>query len=531
MAKKNEIQAEETAMEQPIEEQPLEDEPLDGEDFDGEQTEEGKPKKSRSLSKIFKKKELPEAKQRIADLEAKQKAKEHERMKEYGFAGAPESREEAAAMASVKVYKAISATSLENGNAGSPLGTYRDGALDTGPSREELTAMVDSTYTTPIAVTHHVNDRHSAGSVVTYFDTDEFGFVRHNDETWQQHLDLKDKPLSDQQKEAYEKVLATFRLNYVDADGSIKQLPENVDPTKTSDLKNMCNVGLPKEYRAGAWFELSGGRLLMQKNPGQFMELCNDWDDNADSMERDALESMMRTTFTNNTHFRMRMDPETEDRSFKEDSMRLGRIMAALSRYDENIKLPLQNDLNQVAALLLLVIKDEEKSFWTLTALVSHRFKRFYGPNRNSEFAAVAESIRGLAGPRVSELKSVLNRLTFVETVTTQFPSLFVSSGLPLYTLLRLWDQVICRGEKALVRSIVVLCRIAKDDLLVRPEQTHLLLLSACMRAVDPHTFAEEVYTIKFRSKNFEQGVRKAMQNLGISHHPTPNGAPNVQAA
>ena len=123
--------------------------------------------------------------------------------------------------------------------------------------------------------------------------------------------------------------------------------------------------------------------------------------------------------------------------------------------------------LNYIAALLLLVQRDEEKAFWTLNAIMSHVFSKDYF-NEQLTGARIDQNIMEmLVRKQCPEMSKELDQMGCAISVFTfpWFICLFINT-LPFTSVLRIWDVVILEGDKALLRIALALVSIGERDLL-----------------------------------------------------------------
>jgi hypothetical protein len=130
--------------------------------------------------------------------------------------------------------------------------------------------------------------------------------------------------------------------------------------TRDAALKRAIRCGVPSDLRRETWFGASGGKELMDNAPsgGYYEKLLVM---NQDEKVVDQIELDLERTFPANRHYE-----HGEDGKKGNDVLR--RILCAYARH--NRKTGYCQGMNYIAAFLWLVMGDEEKAFWTFTALL-----------------------------------------------------------------------------------------------------------------------------------------------------------------
>lgn len=153
----------------------------------------------------------------------------------------------------------------------------------------------------------------------------------------------------------------------------------------------------------------------------------------------------------------------------------LRRILLGISVVREDIQYC--QGMNLLAGLLLVVIMEEEKAFWTLAAILQYVFPVGY-------FDAT------LSGARVDEVRNggvIHTQAIFEDMVHERYPDLYSRiqnidskllslslswfmtlfiNYLPVTSVVRIWDVILMEGDKCLLRFALALLDLHKEELM-----------------------------------------------------------------
>ncbi len=165
---------------------------------------------------------------------------------------------------------------------------------------------------------------------------------------------------------------------------------------RSTKLQRFVRKGIPMKYRADVWMIISGASKKRDENPNLYSELCTKRvAPTSVIIEQVCLDSSywiwsqqnkilinifplqintdIPRTFPTNIYFRTK--------SGQKQSLEQPLFNILLAFANSNSRIGYCQGLNYVAGLLLLVTKDEEKSFWILKTLVEDILPDYYSPD------------------------------------------------------------------------------------------------------------------------------------------------------
>uniref|UniRef100_H2ZAZ7 Rab-GAP TBC domain-containing protein n=1 Tax=Ciona savignyi TaxID=51511 RepID=H2ZAZ7_CIOSA len=235
------------------------------------------------------------------------------------------------------------------------------------------------------------------------------------------------------------------RWNQIIKDGDKKTIHSN------GKVKRFCRKGIPDCYRAKTWMNLSGATKRMENSLDVYEKLLETGCSN-DVELIEAIKTDLNRTFPENIYFNGKM---TDDKR-----QSLYNILLAYGRRSPAIGYC--QGINFVAALILLVVKDEEKSFWLLSTLLDHILPQYYTKSMLS-LRVEMEVLKELVSSKYPLCQEVMER--------AQAPWMIVASKwiiclfidvFPIETVLRIWDCMFVEGSKILLRA--TLCVIKQNE-------------------------------------------------------------------
>ena len=213
-----------------------------------------------------------------------------------------------------------------------------------------------------------------------------------------------------------------------------------------AQLKNLCRQGVPQKHRIKVWTHLLSANELKRRNPGEFERLKTQ---EVKEASGNVIDLDITRTFPKHRLFKTAAGQQ--------------RLRAVLRAYAaRNVALGYCQSMNFVAAMLMIILRDDELAFWSMVTLIE-----------DPKFGFEGYYLPGMAGLRrdmnVCDLllqkwePRMLQRLKQAGVDSTWlcgqwFLALFCTS-LPMNATLRVWDCIFSEGWKILFRVTLAVCR------------------------------------------------------------------------
>ncbi|KAM9860828.1 growth hormone-regulated TBC protein 1-A [Aulostomus maculatus] len=255
---------------------------------------------------------------------------------------------------------------------------------------------------------------------------------------------------------------------------------------KNVKLKRYVRKGVPNEHRALIWMATSGAQDQLEKNSGYYQSLLGA---QHDPKLVETICTDLHRTFPDNVHF-----CKTSSSCLQKP---LYNVLLAYGHHNPTVGYC--QGMNFIAGYLLIITRDEEKSFWLMDALLGRILPDYYSPamlGLKTDQEVLGELVKAKA-PRVWQTM-VDHNVMWTLVVSRWFICLYIDV-LPVETVLRIWDCLFYEGSKILFR--VALTLIHHNQALIHQAQslpdvcqifkqiTHGPFVDEC------HAFMQKIFT------------------------------------
>ncbi|XP_040890387.1 growth hormone-regulated TBC protein 1-A [Toxotes jaculatrix] len=265
---------------------------------------------------------------------------------------------------------------------------------------------------------------------------------------------------------------------------------------KNVKLKRYVRKGIPNEHRALIWMAASGAQDQLEKNPGYYQSLLGAQHD------RKLVETIctdLNRTFPDNVQFRKTSSPCLQKALYN--------VLLAYGQHSPAVGYC--QGMNFIAGYLLIITKDEEKSFWLMDALLSRILPDYYSPamlGLKTDQEVLGELVK-VKIPTVWQTM-VDHNVMWTLVVSRWFICLYIDI-LPVETVLRIWDCLFYEGSKILFR--VALTLIHHNQTLIQQAQS-LPDICQAFKQITHGPFVDECHT--FMQKIFSEPGSLSMATL-----------------
>ncbi|XP_051558059.1 growth hormone-regulated TBC protein 1-A [Myxocyprinus asiaticus] len=250
-------------------------------------------------------------------------------------------------------------------------------------------------------------------------------------------------------------------------------------------IKRYVRKGVPNEHRSLVWMAASGAQEQLDRNPGYYQSLLNS---QHDPRLVETIRTDLHRTFPDNVQFRKSADPCLQKALYN--------VLLAYGHHNKAVGYC--QGMNFIAGYLIIITKDEEKSFWLMEALLGRILPDYYTPamlGLKADQEVLGELVR-MKVPAVWQLMQD-HGIMWTLVVSRWFICLFIDI-LPVETVLRIWDCLFYEGSKILFRVAVTLIR--HHQMLILQAQ-NLPDICECFKQItrgayvdDCHTFMQKIF-------------------------------------
>ncbi|XP_043572323.1 TBC1 domain family member 2A isoform X2 [Chiloscyllium plagiosum] len=286
---------------------------------------------------------------------------------------------------------------------------------------------------------------------------DEYGFKMVSSPVQENNLLIKIQALERKSmqlmatQESQEKTFQMKWTNYLSGRsfGEIQPSPE---------LKNMIRNGVPKEYRRHVWKWCTDRwvRRIRECYDGkryqELLKLCK----NKDQAASKQIELDLHRTLTNNRLF-------TSPNSKMVQKLR--RVLLAYSW--QNPHIGYCQGLNRLAAIALLILREEEDAFWCLVAIIDCIMPEDYYSKTLTGSQVDQRVFKDFLSEKLPRLMSHFDQYNVDLSYITfnWFLVVFVDS-LQSNILLKVWDAFLYEGTKVIFRYALAIFKYNEEEIL-----------------------------------------------------------------
>uniref|UniRef100_A0AAY4EW15 Rab-GAP TBC domain-containing protein n=1 Tax=Denticeps clupeoides TaxID=299321 RepID=A0AAY4EW15_9TELE len=254
---------------------------------------------------------------------------------------------------------------------------------------------------------------------------------------------------------------------------------------KNMKVKRYVRKGVPNEHRTVVWMAASGAQEQLEKNPGYYRSLL---DAQHDARLVDTIRTDLHRTFPDNVQFRRTAEPCLQSPLYN--------VLLAYGHHNKAVGYC--QGMNFIAGYLIIIVKDEEKAFWLMDALLGRILPDFYTPamlGLKTDQEVLGELVR-VKVPAVWQLISDQG-VMWTLLVSRWFICLFIDV-LPVETVLRIWDCLFYEGSKILFRVALTLIRHNQEIILQGRNLPDICesfkLITKGPYVEDCHTFMQKIF-------------------------------------
>uniref|UniRef100_A0A6I8NKI7 TBC1 domain family member 2A n=1 Tax=Ornithorhynchus anatinus TaxID=9258 RepID=A0A6I8NKI7_ORNAN len=251
-------------------------------------------------------------------------------------------------------------------------------------------------------------------------------------------------------------IRSNYLLNHETVEKPLRERWNNIgEPTPSADLKNLIRSGIPVERRQQIWRWMVNLRVRAIQTPNRYEELLR----KCEATENPAFQQIeldLNRTFTNNRHF---VSPTSKFIA------KLRRVLLAFSW--QNPTIGYCQGLNRLAAIALLVLEEEESSFWCLVAIVETIMPADYYSKTLIASQVDQRVLLDFLSEKLPRLMAhlKLHKIDLSLVTFNWFLVVFVDS-LVSDILFRVWDAFLYEGAKVIFRYALAIFKYNEEEIL-----------------------------------------------------------------
>ncbi|KAK9879654.1 hypothetical protein WA026_006719 [Henosepilachna vigintioctopunctata] len=258
--------------------------------------------------------------------------------------------------------------------------------------------------------------------------------------------------------------------------------------TRSSKLKRFIRKGIPLDFRASVWLQVSGAQKLKEDSVWNYSDLKKKI---TNPSLIDIIKIDLPRTFPDNINFIGQ----------EQLTGQMFNVLAAFAH--QNSEVGYCQGLNYITGMLLLATRNEEASFWLLKVLVEKILPKYSVTNMSGlliDLDVLDDLVRKLDVDIHKHIHKI--GMPWAMVTTKWFICLF-TEVLPTETVFRIWDCIFYEGSKIIFRVGLTLIKLHKAEILRTKELSELITCFKEMRnhkdIIDCHQFMIHIFQIPGR--------------------------------